>query len=301
MSSGCVYTHPFTEDGHCLCTILIKVKGHIFISAWALVLSVQSQWAIPEPQFVERTTATIPRLFVSCIEPAMSTKRSDMSTLSNVKSRGDGAESPSVGFASNSIPKANSSQTGVSVRYAQDPGKRWYVLRATYERAEKAYDFIINDDKDSDAYIAMHFVKKKVNGKLKRVKAPLVGGLIFVYCAENLVKEYVNNTPQISFVRFYYNHCDTHANGTNPVMEVDYESMMNFIRVSSVDDDNIMQIDPEYVHYVSGESVVVTDGKFKGVRGRVARAAGQRRVIVELEGIALIATAYIPAAYLEKV
>jgi hypothetical protein len=30
----------------------------------------------------------------------------------------------------------------------------------------------------------------------------------------------------------------------------------------------------------------------------VARAAGQRRVIVELEGIALIATAYIPTAFL---
>lgn len=221
-----------------------------------------------------------------------------MSAFGNVNSRGDGAESPSVGLASNSIPEANSSPTGVSVRYAPAPNKRWYVLRATYERAKRAYDFIVNDPKDSDAYIAMHFVKKNVNGKLKRVKEPLIGGLVFVYCSKYQIEEYVHRTPQISYVRYYYDHCTTNPDGTNPVMEVEYEKMMNFIRLSSVDDDNIMRIDPEYVHYASGDMVIVTEGKFKGVTGRVARAAGQRRVIVELEGIALIATAYIPTAFL---
>lgn len=224
-----------------------------------------------------------------------------MSALSNVDSRGDGAESPSAGFASSSIPEASNSQAGVSVRYAHDPSKCWYVLRATYERAGKVYDFIVNDKKDSDAYIAMHFVLKKVDGKLRKVKVPLVGDLVFVYCSEAQIEEYVHGTPQLSFVRHYYNHCITNPDGTNPVMVVGYEEMMNFIRVTSVDDDDILLVDPEYVHYASGDTVFITRGKFEGVKGRVARAAGQRRVIVELEGIALIATAYIPSAYLEKI
>ena len=224
-----------------------------------------------------------------------------MSTLGNVNSRGDGAESPSAGLAPGSIPKASSSTTGVSVRYAPDPGKSWYVLRATYDRAERVCAFIENDKKDSEAYVAMHFVKKRVGGRMRRVKVPLVGGLVFVYCSENQIEEYVHDTPQLSFVRYYYNRCVNNGDGTNPVMKVEYETMMNFIRATSVDDDNIMQVDPEYVHYKSGAMVIVTDGKFKGVRGRVARAAGQNRVIVELEGIALIATAYIPASCLEEI
>ena len=40
--------------------------------------------------------------------------------------------------------------------------------------------------------------------------------------------------------------------------------------------------------------VVVTEGEFKGIRGRVARIAGQQRVVVELLEECFVATAYIP-------
>ena len=40
--------------------------------------------------------------------------------------------------------------------------------------------------------------------------------------------------------------------------------------------------------------VIVTDGEFKNIRGRVARIAGQQRVVVELFEGCLVATAYIP-------
>ena len=46
--------------------------------------------------------------------------------------------------------------------------------------------------------------------------------------------------------------------------------------------------------------VRVTDGEFKGVEGRVARVSGQQRVVVEVEGVCLISTAYIPSAFIEK-
>ena len=49
----CLYASPYPY----------RVGCTIFISAWALTLSVLFQWAIPEPQFVERTTVTIPRFF----------------------------------------------------------------------------------------------------------------------------------------------------------------------------------------------------------------------------------------------
>jgi hypothetical protein len=45
----------------------------------------------------------------------------------------------------------------------------------------------------------------------------------------------------------------------------------------------------------------VIEGLFKGVEGRVARVAGQQRVVISLSGIGLISTAYIPTAFLRCV
>ena len=43
------------------------------------------------------------------------------------------------------------------------------------------------------------------------------------------------------------------------------------------------------------------EGSFKNVVGRVARVVGQQRVILSLSDIGLIATAYIPSAFIEKI
>lgn len=57
---------------------------------------------------------------------------------------------------------------------------------------------------------------------------------------------------------------------------------------------------PEQCHYKSGDIVRVIEGDFAGVEGRVARVSGQQRVVVEIEGVCLITTAYIPSAFLAK-
>ena len=46
-------------------SVLKALWGAVFISAWALTLSVQQQWAMQEPRHVEWTTA-IPRFF--CVD-----------------------------------------------------------------------------------------------------------------------------------------------------------------------------------------------------------------------------------------
>lgn len=179
--------------------------------------------------------------------------------------------------------------------------KKWYVLRATYGRAQQVYDYIVNDGLPTDAYLAMHYVRKAKNGKSKRIQVPLIPGIIFVYCTKEEIETYVKKTPALCFIRYYYNHLITYPDGTNPPLEISYSQMMNFIKATSVDDDHILLVDEKYVKYESGDQVKVIDGKFAGVKGRVARAAGQQRVIINLDGVALIATAYIPTAFIEKI
>ena len=45
----------------------------------------------------------------------------------------------------------------------------------------------------------------------------------------------------------------------------------------------------------------VIDGVFKGVIGKVARYHGQQRVAIVIDGLATIASAYVPSAFLEQI
>lgn len=87
--------------------------------------------------------------------------------------------------------------------------------------------------------------------------------------------------------------------GKHPPLTIDYSEMMNFIHLTSIDDEHIKTVNTQQCHYKSGDLVRVIDGKFKGVIGRVARVGGQQTVVVEIEGLCLIATAYVPSAFLE--
>lgn len=46
--------------------------------------------------------------------------------------------------------------------------------------------------------------------------------------------------------------------------------------------------------------VKVIGGEFEGVTGKVARIAGQQRVVVEITGLCLVATAYIPTNLIKE-
>ena len=70
--------------------------------------------------------------------------------------------------------------------------------------------------------------------------------------------------------------------------------MNNFISLTSIKNPHIIPITSDNIQFKLGDNVVVTEGKFKGIHGRVARIAGQQRVIVDLFDGCLVATAYIP-------
>jgi transcription antitermination factor NusG len=77
--------------------------------------------------------------------------------------------------------------------------------------------------------------------------------------------------------------------------------MLNFIKLTSVKSEHIKLVEPELCHYKSGDKVRIVEGDFEGVVGRVARIAGQQRVVVEINGLCMVTTAYIPSAFLEAV
>ena len=222
-----------------------------------------------------------------------------MSTLSNVETRRGEANPPSVRVAPDTIPEARNSQTGVSVRYVPTPDKRWYVLRASYGREDRASDYIIEDG--TFVYIAKRYTRKAVNGKQKKVLETLIPNLLFVYTTAEKAEEYVKSTPALSYLTYYYNHFELDDDQKNPPLTVSRKEMENFIIGTCNKSEHLKFVDETQCHFKGGETVKVIDGPFKGVEGRVARVSGQQRVIIALSQVGLVSTAYVPTAFIQVV
>jgi len=221
-----------------------------------------------------------------------------MSTLSNVTTRRGESNPPSVSFTPDAFPEAKSSKTGVSVRYVPEPNKKWYVFRVSYGRGDKAADYLVEDG--TYVYIAKKLVEKYVAGKRKRYLQPLIPNLLFAYTTDKKAEEYVKDTPAISYLSFYYNHFEQDGE-RNPPLTVPEEEMNRFIRATCNMNKHLLFVQPSQCHFKGGEQVRVVEGPFAGVEGRVARVAGQQRVVISLSNIGLISTAYIPTAFIQKI
>lgn len=181
--------------------------------------------------------------------------------------------------------------------FPHDPDKQWFVMRATLGRLQKAKQQL--DELGLQTYLPMIEMVKEVNGRPKRMIVPVVSNILFVYCSPQAASEVVANKQQLSYISYYYNHFATQGNN-NPPLTVRYQDMINFIRVAEAPSNNKKIVRPEQVHFKNGDYVEITDGVFKGVRGRLARVLGQQRVVVD-NGVCTLATAYIPTAFVKVI
>ncbi len=239
------------------------------------------------------------RLFTFYYQP-ISTVMKVRSTVAllNAKVREDGKRQSSyAGSAPNVLPLEQDATKGVSVRYAPNENKLWWVLRVSYGRVFKVRE--VFDIDGVEYYLPLHHCIRYADGKKKRITEPLLPNLIFLYAEKEYIENLLKFNPIHHYLSYYYNHFITDKYGKNPPLTIDYKCMMNFINITRIDNEFIRLVEPERCHYKSGDIVSIIDGEFKGIEGRVARVAGQQRVVVELSGLCMIATAYIPSAFMK--
>lgn len=228
-----------------------------------------------------------------------------MSALSNVENTI--LPKHSAGFAPAAIPQTKNSKTGVSVEYTPDPDKRWYVLRASYNRELMAADMLI--DAGIYAYVVKRYTWVEVDKRRKRILEILLPNMLFAYLtpyeAECLVRNdeaHPSPIPSLSTVlSFYYDHFHENEYGKNPPATVPEHEMRNFILATCSANENLLLLKGNDYRFKGGEEVLVIEGEFKGVRGRVIRAKGQQRILVQLSDFATLATAYIPSAFMNVI
>ena len=196
-------------------------------------------------------------------------------------------------------PSISKNKGGGSVKNVPSRNKQWFVLRVSYGRIIKAKAFV--EAKGFECYVPLRYKEVRKQGKKRIITEPLISSFLFIYAKRSqtdvLLCDCSNNTAdKKALLSFYYDHtsfCED-APDKNPPITVSDSAMDNFIKLTSINNPHIIPVTSENIKYKFGDEVVITEGEFMGIHGRVARIAGQQRVVVELFDGCLVATAYIP-------
>lgn len=225
-------------------------------------------------------------------------------SLYNGQPTDTGLSCPSAGLTS-CTPSISKNKGGVSVENVPNGNKLWFVLRVSYGRIDKAKTYV--EAKGLECYVPLQYKEVRKQGKKRIITTPLLPSLIFVHAAAEQVEALLHDNKvmvneSIALLSYYFNHT-IHLQDNpklNPPLTIRNEAMNNFICLTSIKNPHIIHVTSNNIQFKLGDNVVVTEGEFKGVHGRVARIAGQQRVVVELFDGCLVATAYVPKEAMTK-
>ena len=225
-------------------------------------------------------------------------------SLYNGQPTDTGSSCPSARLTSCTL-SISKNKGGVSVENVLDASKQWFVLRVSYGRIIKAKAFV--ETKGFECYVPMRYKEVRKQGKKRIITEPLLPSFLFVHATaeqvETLLYEIkVSTNESRNLLSYYFDHTSQRQDNPdrNPPLTICDEAMNNFIRLTSIKNPHIIPVTTEIIQYKLGDIVIVTEGDFKDIHGRVARIAGQQRVIVELFDGCLVATAYVPKEAMRK-
>ena len=226
-------------------------------------------------------------------------------SLYNGQPSDTGLSCPSAGLTSRTPSISDDVRNGVSVENVSAGNKLWFVLRVSYGRIDKAKTFV--ESKGLECYVPLQYKEVRKQGKKRIIIEPLLPSFIFVHAeaeqVETLLYEIkVSTNESRNLLSYYFDHTSQRQDNPdrNPPLTICDEAMNNFIRLTSIKNPHIIPVTTEIIQYKLGDIVIVTEGDFKDIHGRVARIAGQQRVIVELFDGCLVATAYVPKEAMRK-
>ena len=219
-------------------------------------------------------------------------------SLYNGQPTDTGSSCPSARLTS-CTPSIQNNKDGVSVGNVLDANKQWFVLRVSYGRIIKAKAFI--EAKGLECYVPMRYKEVRKQGKKQIITEPLLSSFLFVYATAEQVETLLHDNNVVAnesraLLSYYFDHTIHRQDNPdyNPPLTIREKAMNNFIKLTSIKNPHIIPVITDIIKFKMGDEVVVTEGEFKDIHGRVARIAGQQRVVVEIFEECFVATAYIP-------
>ena len=169
--------------------------------------------------------------------------------------------------------------------------KVWYAIRVTYHRELKVKEDL--DARGITCFVPMQYRREERHGVMIKRLVPSVHNLIFIHITPSGMKEYKASTDLP--IRYMMNR-ETHK----PII-VPSREMENFIKVAGTYEEKLIYLNPDPGDFAKGERVRIIGGMFAGAEGVFVRIKGDRRVVVNIEGLVAVATTYVHPSMIEKI
>ena len=169
----------------------------------------------------------------------------------------------------------------------------WFPMRVTYNRELKIKEALDNLQIESFLPMKYEWVNKK------RQLVPAIHNLIFIHSTQQTITDLKMTKKDFEPLRYFMSTTKTEERRT--IVHVPDAQMNNFIRVASVQDDSIIHLDSNDFINKIGKHVKITEGQFKDVEGVIKRIKKNKYVVVQIEGIAAVAIAYVPACWIQEI
>lgn len=139
-------------------------------------------------------------------------------------------------------------------------------------------------------FIPFQQIARKIHGVDKLIEVPVIPNLVFIHTT---LKTCMSLIQDYAFDMRYLRDRETGNFLIVPDKQMnDFMFLLDFSKeMVEVVNENLKK----------GDKVRVIKGDFAGIEGELVRVKGHKRVVVRLEGVVSLATAYIPGSFLEKI
>ena len=172
--------------------------------------------------------------------------------------------------------------------------KVWYAIRVTYNRELKVKEDL--DARGITNFVPMQYRREERNGVMVKRLVPSVHNLIFIYLTPTEMRDYKSSTSLP--IRYIMSRGER---GTRHPITVPAREMENFIKVAGTYEEKLIYLNPEPGDFKEGERVRIIGGMFAGAEGLFVRVKGDRRVVVNVEGIVAVATTFVHPSMIKKI
>ena len=168
-----------------------------------------------------------------------------------------------------------------------DSELHWYVANTC--RQEKKIKQRL-DSMGIENFIPFQQIARKIHGVDKFIEVPVIPNLVFIHTT---FKSCMSLIQEYAFDMRYLRDRETGNFLIVPDKQMnDFMFLLDFSKeMVEVVNENLKK----------GDKVRVIKGDFAGIEGELIRVKGHKRVVVRLEGVVSLATAYIPGSFLEKI
>lgn len=166
-------------------------------------------------------------------------------------------------------------------------------MRITYSRELSLKVYL--DEIQVENFIPMRYEYVVRNERKIRKLVPAVHNLVFIHTTRRKLDE-IKEAKAVVFPLRYIMDRETRQPITIPETQ-----MRNFIAVAGTYDQQVIYLPPMDVSMAKGDRVRINGGIFEGVEGVFLRIKGDRRVVVSIEGVMAVATAFIHPSLVERV